>query len=92
MILGMSVGAFTILHVIITLIAIGSGLIVVGGMFASDRPRHHRLDRRIGGRYAARPMQPAEEVYLIGWVGYAGATPLDRRKIESFLDSLGHDR
>ena len=33
----MSVGAFTILHVIITLVAIGSGLIVVGGMFASDR-------------------------------------------------------
>ena len=37
MILGMSVGAFTILHVAITLVAIGSGLIVVGGMFASDR-------------------------------------------------------
>jgi hypothetical protein len=37
MILGMSVGAFTILHVIITLVAIGSGLIVVGGMFASKR-------------------------------------------------------
>ena len=37
MILGMSVGAFTILHVIITLVAIGSGLIVMGGMFASDR-------------------------------------------------------
>ena len=37
MILGMSVGAFTILHVIITLIAMGSGLIVVGGMFASHR-------------------------------------------------------
>jgi hypothetical protein len=37
MILGMSVGAFTILHVIITLVAIGSGLIVVGGLFASDR-------------------------------------------------------
>ena len=37
MILGMSLGAFTILHVIITLVAIGSGLIVVGGMFASDR-------------------------------------------------------
>jgi hypothetical protein len=36
MILGMSVGAFTILHVIITLVAIGSGLIVVGGMFASN--------------------------------------------------------
>ena len=36
MILGMSEGAFTILHVIITLFAIGSGLIVVGGMFASD--------------------------------------------------------
>jgi hypothetical protein len=36
MILGMSVGAFTILHVTITLVAIGSGLIVVGGMFASD--------------------------------------------------------
>jgi len=37
MILGMSVGAFTILHVIITLVAIGSGLIVIGGMFASNR-------------------------------------------------------
>ena len=37
MILGMSVGAFTILHVIITLVAIGSGLIVIGGMFASHR-------------------------------------------------------
>ena len=37
MILGMSVGAFTILHVIISLVAIGSGLIVVGGMFASHR-------------------------------------------------------
>ena len=37
MILGMSVGAFTILHVIITLVAIGGGLIVVGGMFASHR-------------------------------------------------------
>src|SRR5271165_2120928 len=37
MILGMSVGAFTILHVIITLVAIGSGLIAVGGMLASHR-------------------------------------------------------
>jgi hypothetical protein len=37
MILGMSVGAFTLLHVIVTLVAIGSGLIVVGGMFASHR-------------------------------------------------------
>ena len=37
MILGMSIGAFTLLHVIITLVAIGSGLIVVGGMFASNR-------------------------------------------------------
>jgi hypothetical protein len=37
MILGTSVGAFTILHVVITLVAIGSGLIVMGGMFASDR-------------------------------------------------------
>jgi len=37
MILGMSVGAFTVLHVVITLVAIGSGLIVVGGMFASHR-------------------------------------------------------
>ena len=35
MIVGMSVGAFTLLHVVITLVAIGSGLIVVGGMFAS---------------------------------------------------------
>jgi hypothetical protein len=33
----MSVGAFTLLHVIITLVAIGSGLIVVGGMFASHK-------------------------------------------------------
>ena len=37
MILGLSVGAFTLLHVIITLVAIGSGLIVVGGMFAPHR-------------------------------------------------------
>ena len=37
MILGMSVGAFTLLHVIISVVAIGSGLIVVGGMFASQR-------------------------------------------------------
>ena len=37
MILGMSVGAFTLLHVIITLVAIRSGLIVVGGMFASNK-------------------------------------------------------
>jgi len=37
MIVGMSVGAFTLLHVIITLVAIGSGLIVVGGMFASHK-------------------------------------------------------
>ena len=37
MILGMSIGAFTLLHVIITMVAIGSGLIVVGGMFASHR-------------------------------------------------------
>jgi len=33
----MSIPAFTLLHVIITLIAIGSGLIVVGGLFASHR-------------------------------------------------------
>jgi hypothetical protein len=37
MILGMSIPAFTLLHVIITLVAIGSGLIAVGGMFASHR-------------------------------------------------------
>ena len=37
MILGMSISAFTLLHVIISLIAIGSGLIAVGGMFASHR-------------------------------------------------------
>jgi competence protein ComGF len=40
MILGMSVGAFTLLHVIITLVAIGSGLIVVGGLFASHKLLH----------------------------------------------------
>jgi hypothetical protein len=33
----MSVPEFTLVHVIISLIAIGSGLIVVGGMFASHR-------------------------------------------------------
>src|SRR5579875_2346339 len=37
MILGMSIPAFTLVHVIITLVAIGSGLIVVGGMFASHK-------------------------------------------------------
>ena len=37
MILGMSVEAFTVLHVVITLVAIGSGLIVIGGMFASHK-------------------------------------------------------
>jgi hypothetical protein len=37
MILGLSIGAFTLLHVVITLVAIGSGLTVVGGMFASHR-------------------------------------------------------
>jgi hypothetical protein len=37
MVLGLSVGAFTILHVAITLIAIGSGLVAVGGMLASRR-------------------------------------------------------
>ena len=37
MILGMSVGAFTLLHLIISIVAIGSGLIVIGGMFASAR-------------------------------------------------------
>jgi hypothetical protein len=37
MILGMSIGAFTLLHVAITIVAIGSGLIVVGGMFGSRR-------------------------------------------------------
>jgi hypothetical protein len=37
MILGLSTGAFTLLHVAISLIAIGLGLIGVGGMFASRR-------------------------------------------------------
>ena len=37
MILGMSIQQFTLVHVVITLIAIGSGLIAVGGMFASHR-------------------------------------------------------
>jgi hypothetical protein len=37
MIIGLSIGAFTLLHVAITLIAIGSGLIVAGGMLASRR-------------------------------------------------------
>jgi hypothetical protein len=37
MILGMSVGAFTLLHVVLILVAIGSGLIVAGGIFASHK-------------------------------------------------------
>jgi hypothetical protein len=37
MILEISIAAFTSLHVIITISAIGSGLVVVGGMFASHR-------------------------------------------------------
>jgi hypothetical protein len=37
MIFGLSIGAFTLLHVAITLVAIGSGLIAIGGMFASRR-------------------------------------------------------
>jgi hypothetical protein len=37
MVLGLSIGEFTLLHVVITLVAIGSGLITVGGMFASRR-------------------------------------------------------
>jgi hypothetical protein len=37
MILGLSIGAFTILHVAMSLIGIGSGLIVAGGMLASRR-------------------------------------------------------
>jgi hypothetical protein len=37
MIFGLSIGAFTLLHVAITLVAIGSGLIVTGGMLASRR-------------------------------------------------------
>jgi hypothetical protein len=35
MIWGLSIGAFTLLHTAITLVAIGSGLIAVGGMLAS---------------------------------------------------------
>jgi hypothetical protein len=44
MILGMSISAFTLLHVVITLVAIVSGLIAVGGMSASNRlPRTSAL-------------------------------------------------
>ena len=37
MILGMSTHIFTVVHVIISLIAIGSGLIVLFAMFGSNR-------------------------------------------------------
>lgn len=37
MILGMSVPAFTVLHVVISLIGIAAGLVVVFGMFSSNR-------------------------------------------------------
>jgi len=37
MILGMSVPTFTLLHVIISVIAIVSGLIVLGGMYGAQR-------------------------------------------------------
>jgi hypothetical protein len=44
MILGMSTPAFTLLHVVISLLAIGSGLIVVGGMLTSQKlPRTNAL-------------------------------------------------
>ena len=45
MILGMSVGAFTILHVIIALVAIGSGLIVVGFRLIEEAECQRRLSR-----------------------------------------------
>ena len=37
MILGLSLAAFTIIHVLISLIAIASGVVVVGGMFGANR-------------------------------------------------------
>lgn len=37
MILGMSLAAFTVLHLIISMIAIGLGFIVAGGLLASNR-------------------------------------------------------
>lgn len=37
MILGMSIAAFTVLHLIISMIAIGLGFVVAGGIFASNR-------------------------------------------------------
>ena len=37
MILGMSIGAFTLIHVIISLIGIGSGFVVVFGLFTGKR-------------------------------------------------------
>lgn len=37
MILGMSTSGFTLLHVVLSLIGIGIGLVVLGGMFASRR-------------------------------------------------------
>ena len=37
MILGMSLAGFTVLHLIICMIAIGLGFVVVGGMLASNR-------------------------------------------------------
>ncbi len=37
MILGMSIATYTIVHVVISLIGIFSGLIVVGGLLANDR-------------------------------------------------------
>jgi hypothetical protein len=40
MILGLSLAAFTVIHVLISLVAIVAGIVVLGGMF-----RAHRLDR-----------------------------------------------
>jgi hypothetical protein len=37
MILGLSIAAFTVLHVLISLVAIASGIVVVVGMFRADR-------------------------------------------------------
>jgi hypothetical protein len=38
MVLGMSLASFTVLHLIISMIAIALGLVVAGGMLASNKP------------------------------------------------------
>jgi hypothetical protein len=82
MILGMSIGAFTLLHVVITPVAIGSGLIVVGGMFASRvLPVTTALSRVCAAR--RRDREPTQRSYHI-----SRGSSISRFEFEAQIDDL----